>query len=210
LILDCAQTAGVWPIDASTPGIGAIAFSGHKGVLGPPGVGVLWLAPGVDPEPLVFGGTGSHSESDEQPAELPQRYESGTANLVGVAGLAAGLEYVLDRGVASIQAHSRALIDLLAREGGPVDGVTLYAAGARERTGVLAFNMRGYDPEDLAAALDSSFDIAVRAGLHCAPGAHRHLGTFPKGTVRASVSALTTEGEVAYLVEALHQLSMLA
>jgi cysteine desulfurase/selenocysteine lyase len=210
LVLDAAQTAGCWPIDVTMPGIAAVAFSGHKGTFGPPGTGVLWLREGVTPAPLVEGGTGFNSESDRQPDELPGRYEAGTANVAGIVGLAAGIEWVLEKGVESIRAHAANLTDLFLREGGPVDGVTMYAAEAKERTGVVSFTMAGYDPEDLAAALDSSFDIAVRAGLHCAPGAHQALGTFPKGTVRMSVSALTTEGEVNYLVEALHQMAMLA
>src|SRR5207245_960168 len=100
--------------------------------------------------------------------------------------------------------------ELFIREGSPVEGVTMHHPDAAERTGAVSFSMAGYDPEDLATALDSSFDIAVRAGLHCAPGVHRSLGTFPKGTVRMSVSALSTEGEVNYLVEGLHQMAMLA
>jgi len=210
LVLDAAQTAGAWPLDVTLPGLGAVAFSGHKGAFGPPGVGVLWLRDDVQPRPLIEGGTGTASESDEQPAESPARYEAGTPNVAGIAGLAAGVEWVLAKGVDAIRRHARELTDLFLREGGPVDGVTLHHPDAAERTGVVAFSMAGYDPEDLATALDSSFDIAVRAGLHCAPGAHRALGTFPKGCVRMSVSALSTEGEVNYLVEGLHQMAMLA
>lgn len=209
LIVDAAQTAGAWPLDVRIPGISAVAFSGHKGTYGPPGVGVLWLADGVAPAPLIEGGTGSQSDLDTQPDELPARYEAGTPNVHGIVGLAAGIEWVLAKGVAQVQAHARDLTSLFVREGGPVDGVTIHHPDA-DRTGVISFSLAGYDPEDLAAALDSSFDIAVRAGLHCAPGAHRGLGTFPKGSVRMSVSALTTEGEVNYLIEGLHQMAMLA
>lgn len=210
LVVDAAQTAGCWPLDVTLPGLAAVAFSGHKGVFGPPGVGVLWLREGVSPRPLIEGGTGFDSESDRQPEELPGRYEAGTANVPGIVGMGAGVDWVLERGVDVIRAHARELTELFVSEGGPVEGVTMYATGAPERTGVVSFTLAGYDPEDLAAALDSSFDIAVRAGLHCAPGAHRTLGTLPKGTVRMSVCALTTEGEVSYLVEALHQMAMLA
>lgn len=210
LILDAAQTAGAWPLDVKLPGLGAVAFSGHKGVYGPAGTGVLWLAPGLAPVPLIEGGTGSNSESDAQPDELPMRYETGTANVAGIVGLGAGAEWVMAKGVSTIQAHAKELIDLFISHGGVVDGVTIHHPDAPERTGVVSFSMAGYDPEDLAAALDASFDIAVRAGLHCAPGAHRGLGTAPKGAVRLSVSALTTEGEVNYLIEGLHQMAMLA
>ncbi|NLI83197.1 MAG: aminotransferase class V-fold PLP-dependent enzyme [Deltaproteobacteria bacterium] len=185
LLLDAAQTAGIQPLDLEAWGVGMMACSGHKALLGPPGVGILYIRPDLDVLPLMDGGTGSRSEEDAQPDFFPDRHESGTLNLPGIAGLAAGIDFITDRGVSELCRHEIELARIL--EGGleEMPGITVYKPGKRG-TGAVSFNVAGMNPESVAHLLDELFQIAVRPGLHCAPLAHRTLMTFPEGTVRVS------------------------
>jgi cysteine desulfurase family protein len=191
LLVDAAQTAGVLPIDMSALGIDLLAFTGHKGLQGPPGTGGLMLADSFAPnllDPLVRGGTGSRSEFEIQPDDLPDRYESGTPNGVGIAGLGAGLKWLKERGVASLREHEKTLATRL-REGlSSIPGLRLYGpADPMLATAVVSFTLAGKRVSEIGYRLDDEFNILCRVGLHCAPAAHRSIGSFPEGTVRLAV-----------------------
>lgn len=203
VVVDAAQTAGSLRIDFSTLGAAALVCSGHKGLLGPPGIGVLLLAPGFDVEPLVRGGTGSLSESEEMPEHLPDRLEAGTPNGVGAAGLGAACSWLRRHSVQAVQDHARRLLGRLAPGLAETGRVTLYGwNGEAPHTGVLSFRVDGIDSGELAARLDREHGICVRAGLHCAPAAHRRIGTYPEGTIRVGVGPFNTEADVDALVHA--------
>ena len=192
-LLDAAQTAGLLPIDLKALDIDLLACSSHKGLLGPQGVGILYIGKNASPLPLIEGGTGSKSEQLTQPDTFPDRYESGTLNTPGIAGLGAGIRHLLDTGIDVIAARERMLTQRLLDGLGALPSVTLYGSPTIEnRIGIISFNISGYDCAEVAIILDQSFDIAVRAGLHCAPLAHAALGTLSSGTVRASVGAFST------------------
>jgi cysteine desulfurase / selenocysteine lyase len=206
-LVDAAQTAGIVPIDVTQMNIDLLAFSGHKGLLGPQGTGGLYIKETLDLAPLKFGGTGSDSERDEQPHFLPDRFESGTLNGPGLAGLGAGVAYVNNREPRAIFAHgsllSARLLDGLralprARLFGPQTPHNMLPT--------LSFTIDGMDNADVARRLDDDFRIAVRVGLHCAPQAHKTVGTFPKGTVRISLGYFNTEEEVEEVVSAVGEI----
>lgn len=191
LIVDASQAAGVLDVDFSAWGAAFVAMPGHKGLLGPQGTGILLC--GREGEPLLSGGSGSDSISQTMPDYLPDRLEAGTHNVPGIAGLCAGMEYVLERGTESIAAHERALLQIL-REGlSGIEGLELFAE--EEQIGALSFRVRGRDCDELAQALAEQ-GVCVRSGLHCAPLAHRTAGTLETGTLRASVSPFTREAEI--------------
>ncbi len=196
LIVDASQSAGCLPVSLADWGAAFIAMPGHKGLYGPQGTGLLLCGAEVKTVPLLEGGTGSASASQEMPAFLPDRLEAGTHNVCGAAGLLEGLHYVRRRGTADILAHEQALLRRAAQGLAEIPGVR---AGVdpmlRCQAGVLSFNLEGMDCEEAAAAL-SERGIALRAGLHCAPLAHQTAGTFQTGTVRASFSAFNTAREV--------------
>lgn len=196
LLLDASQTAGVVPIDVRAMRVDLAAFPGHKGCFGPMGTGALYVREGIDLEPLRRGGTGHRAESEEHPAEMPFRLEAGTPNAHGLAGLAAGLEFVAQTGVAAIGAHERALALRFAEGVRRHPKVTVHAVKTEERQiGPVSISIRGTDPADAGRILDERHGIACRPGLHCAPGAHRFAGTFPKGTVRFSFGYFNTTAD---------------
>jgi cysteine desulfurase / selenocysteine lyase len=204
-ILDASQTAGSIPIHVENTGIDILCFTGHKSLLGPQGTGGFYLRKGLEDrlQPLMRGGTGSASEFEEQPDFVPDRFESGTPNAIGLAGLAAGLRFVLDTGVDVIREKEVRLTQRFLEGMAGIPGVTLYGPkDATHRTAVVSFNIRGASPSDLAFALDERFNILCRPGLHCAPAAHRTLGTFPEGTVRFSFGFFTTKEEIERGLEA--------
>ena len=185
-----------------------LAFSGHKGLLGPQGTGGLYVRDERALEPLLRGGTGSRSDQEEQPEFLPDRYESGTLNTPGIAGLGAGVEYLLRRGVQSVQAHERRLLEQFLDGVGVESRITTYGPpGSAARTGVLSLNVAGLSCAETGSALEDRFGLLTRVGLHCAPLAHRSLGTFPHGTVRFSWGVFTRAGEVHAAVRALRRLA---
>jgi len=214
LLFDAAQVVGAFPMDFARLGADLVAAPGHKGLLGPTGTGILLLGERVAPEadgsglrlaPVRSGGTGGDSTSPVMPPELPWRFEAGTPNVVGLAGLAAGARWVRERGVEKIRSHESALMWRLLDRFGAGDGKvrTVGSSDPARRVGVLSLVVDGFDPQNVAAFLDASHSIAVRPGLHCAPGAHRAVGTYPAGTLRASVGATTTEAEIDALIAAL-------
>jgi selenocysteine lyase/cysteine desulfurase len=203
LLIDAGQTAGHVPIDVQGDGIDLLAFTGHKGLLGPQGTGGLYVAEGTQVEPLRRGGTGSQSESDVQPEFLPDRFESGTLNTPGIAGLGAALAFIARERLDSLRAHELRLTEMLLDGLGAADAVSLY--GPREaagRVGLVAFNVGELDPAEVAERLESEYEIISRPGLHCAPWAHATMGTLQRGAVRLSVSPFTEEGEVEQAVRA--------
>jgi len=207
LLVDAAQTAGVLPVDVQAMNIDLLAFTGHKGLFGPPGTGGLYIKEGIDLEPLVSGGTGMKSELALQPPDLPGRLESGTINTVGLAGLKAGVEYIAGQGLEKIRNHDLALMERLLRGMNELPKVKLYGRGEYQSMApVLSFNLDGWEPQEVAYILDAQYQVAVRAGLHCAPLAHRTLGTFPRGTVRVSLSYFNRPDEVDIFLQALKEL----
>ncbi len=210
-LVDAAQTAGAYPIDVEADGIDLLAFSGHKSLYGPMGTGGLVIGSRVDPSwlsPLRRGGTGSRSESEEQPDFLPDLCESGTPNAVGLAGLAAGVGWVLGRSVAAIRAHEMALTDRLLEGLRRIPGVVVHGPrDAARQTATVSFLITGMAPSEAGLRLDEVHGIMCRVGLHCAPSAHRTIGTFPTGTVRFGLGAFTTEEEVACAVDAVARLA---
>ena len=208
LMVDAAQTAGRYRIDVQTGNIDLLAFSGHKGLLGPPGTGVLYIGNQVNLGSLREGGTGSHSELEEQPLTLPYRYESGTVNSVGISGLGAGVKYILSETMDTIHTHDQYLADRLIEGLSHIPGVTLYAAKDRTKQApVISFNIEGYGPGEAGVILDQTFDIKVRTGLHCAPAAHRTLGTYPSGTIRLSPGYFNTVKEIDFTLEAIEKIA---
>ena len=205
LLVDAAQSAGTTHIDVKAMGISLLAFPGHKGLLGPQGTGGLYIAEGLALKPLREGGTGSHSEDLIQPAELPDRYESGTMNTAGIAALGEGLRFILDQGLEKIEAHEAALANRLIS--GIQDFPVLKLWGppaAPQRKGVVSLSFDNLDVVQAALILDNTFGIAVRSGLHCAPDAHRTLGTLDSGgTLRISIGFSNTEEDIDRCVEAL-------
>lgn len=194
LLVDAAQTAGVLDVSLSRLNADMIAAPGHKGLMGPHGTGLLILREDINPEPLILGGTGSASESVRQPELLPDRYESGTLNLPGIAGLAAGLEFV-SRQREDIHRYETDLNDRLRRQLDQIPGLTLLGSARIPRVGITAIVPAGGDSAALADALDAT-GVAVRGGLHCAPAMHSYLGTMKSGAVRFSPGPFNTERDI--------------
>ena len=200
-ILDTAQTAGVLPVSMEALGADAVAFTGHKGLLGPQGTGGFLVREEMVPElePLITGGTGSISHTEDVPDFMPDRFEAGTPNLPGIAGLHAALGWLLAQPEGSIPAHEQRLTErFLGQMAGLEEEGLIRVIGKRGtegRTGVVSIVPLGLDPAELAFRLDERYGIAARVGLHCAPAAHRTLGTWPAGTVRFSFGIFNTEAE---------------
>ncbi len=207
LLVDAAQSAGAIPIDVNALGIDLLAVPGHKGLFGPQGTGFLYIAEGVELRPLLVGGTGGYSASAEQPETLPERFESGTLNTPGIAGLKAGVEFVRSTGVAAIRRKEILLVTQLLDGLMGIPGVDTYAPESAEmRGGVVSFTVAGHDPAEIGFRLDNEFDIAVRVGLHCAPSAHRTIGTYPGGTVRVSPGYFSSEQDIETFLRALRSI----
>ena len=196
-LVDAAQSAGILPIDMEKDHITMLAAAGHKALYGPQGTGLLCLAPGINPRPLKCGGTGSYSENPAQPDELPDRYESGTLNAVGICGLLAGLQFIRRVGQDALLEHDMALTRQLLEDLSVIPGVQIHGMTALTgRTGVVSITLDGRDCVEVAARLDEEYGIACRAGFHCAYPAHQTLGTEETGTVRLSVGAFNTPHEL--------------
>ncbi|MEW9671671.1 aminotransferase class V-fold PLP-dependent enzyme [Ammoniphilus sp. 3BR4] len=206
-MVDASQSAGVFPIDVEKLNIHLLAFPGHKGLYGPQGTGGLYIHPDLDLDPLLVGGTGSHSESIEQPVTRPDRYESGTQNTVGLAGLGAGVDFVLKTGLEKIREKEFQLTyELLARLEN-IKGVTVYGPKKEiERAAVVAFSIEGLDASEVAFILDQEYGIAVRSGYHCTPLGHETIGTLNQGVVRASFGFFNTIDDVDLLVKAIREI----
>jgi cysteine desulfurase / selenocysteine lyase len=206
--IDAAQTAGVIPIDIQSMNIDAVAFTGHKSLLGPTGIGGIYVREGVDISQTRAGGTGVHSAYPFHLAEYPYRFEIGTINLLGVAGLNAGQKYIAKNGQAAIYKHEMELLKLFQDGISEIPGITGYCAkSTNARVPVQSINIKGYEPEDAGVFLDVNHNIAVRTGLHCAPKVHEQLGTAPKGAVRFSIGPMNTKDDVLHAIDALQKMS---
>ena len=205
-LVDAAQTAGAVPMDVEAACIDLLAFPGHKALLGLPGTGGLYVGPRARLAPWREGGTGVLSELPLQPEELPYNLEAGSPNTLGLAGLRESVQFILQYGVKWIRAHELSLTRRL------LDGLRIderfrvYGPPASEhRVAVVAVNVAGCSPTAVAEFLDRAYDIAVRAGLHCAPGVHQALGTFPEGTIRISPGYFTKDADIDRCLEALRE-----
>jgi cysteine desulfurase/selenocysteine lyase len=207
-LVDAAQTAGAVPIDVEALGVDMLAFTGHKGLLGPTGTGGLYIRDGLSLAPLMRGGTGSDSAHEIQPEFLPDAHESGTQNLAGIAGLGGAVRFLLELGIEDVRAHEQELIAQFLAGASEISELTLYGSkDAGLQCGLASFDVEGALPSEVGLILDQSFGIMARTGLHCAPSAHRTLGTFPTGTVRFSFGWFNTPGEVEKALEALRQIA---
>ncbi|MBW1721988.1 MAG: aminotransferase class V-fold PLP-dependent enzyme [Deltaproteobacteria bacterium] len=232
LLLDTAQTAGCYPIDVEADGIDFLTFTGHKALMGPQGTGGLYIREGLRVRPLKLGGTGSVSEKMIQPDFLPDALESGTQNNVGIAGLGAAVDFILEEGVDRIREHETALTRALLKALFPLQGLTIYGplkpeeqtatvsitfdsvlpAGSRHLPSGcgsinLAWMEEGISPAHAGKKLGAEYDILVRVGLHCAPLAHQTLNTYPEGTVRVSMGYFNTLEEIGYAAEAIRKIT---
>lgn len=208
LAVDAAQTAGVLPIDMAAWNISFLAFTGHKSLLAPTGTGGICVADDAEIRGTIYGGTGVRSADPYHLTEYPYRLEAGTQNLAGIAGLAAGLDWIEKRGLDRICEHEMHLLRLLQDGLGQVEGVTI--RGTRRLTArvpTLSVTVENYDPSDIGTILDVDFGIQTRTGLHCAPLIHEHMGTTPRGTVRFSVGPFSTEAQIATTVKAVAQVA---
>lgn len=211
LLVDCAQTAGLLPIDMEAMHIDALAFTGHKGLLGPQGIGGFLLKEDMVPlvEPLLSGGTGSLSHTEEIPAFMPDRFEPGTPNLPGIMGLRAGLLWLKETGMEQILVHEEALTRRFLDGLKPMEEAGLLRiVGKRTekgRTGVVSVQTLTVPLAQAAFALDSQYGIQTRVGLHCAPSAHKTLGTFPEGTIRFSFGWFNTQDDADEALRALRE-----
>jgi len=207
--IDAAQTAGSEQIDFQELRCDYLAFTGHKGLLGPPGIGGLCLSERATEQtaPLIEGGTGSRSEEEEQPPFLPDKFESGTQNVPGVAGLAAGVRLINAAGPKELGRRKRELTAGLLDGLATLPGVTVYGTRCPEKmTATVSLNIDGFDSGDLSFMLEQCFSIMTRSGLHCAPLAHRTIGTFPKGTLRFSFGFGNTLADVHHILAALREI----
>jgi cysteine desulfurase / selenocysteine lyase len=206
ILVDAAQSAGYLPLHAAGMGIDLLAAPGHKGLFGPPGTGFLAIGEGIKLAPFLVGGTGSFASNPDQPEQLPERFESGTHNTPAIAGLKAGVDFVVETGRERIRGKIKALAQQLLEGLREIPGVMVYGPTRGERGGVVSFNLDGRDPAEVAFLLDSEYDISVRAGLHCAPDVHRTIGTYPAGTVRVSPGFFNSEEEIAFFLKAVREL----
>ena len=213
LVLDVSQTAGMLPLDMESLGAGVICFTGHKSLMGPMGIGGMYVHPDVELRQVRAGGTGVRSAQRHHLEEYPYRMEYGTPNLPGIAGLNAGVKWVQARGVAAIPRHEMELWRQLRDGLRGIEGVTLYCADevpGRERISVLSFNVAGLEAGDVGTMLDVDHGIACRTGLHCAPMVHEHLGTDKMhGSVRFGVGPFNTAEQVATAVAAVGEIAEL-
>lgn len=209
--VDSAQTAGCYPIDLDKDFIDLLAFTGHKNLFGPQGTGGLIIGDRVDIKklsPLKTGGTGSRSEYEVQPDFLPDIYESGTPNTIGLAGLGAGICFVLDQGIDKIRAHETNLTQNLINGLKAIPEAIVYGGHDPEKQiSTVSFNIKGVSPSEISTRLDEEYDIMCRVGLHCSPSAHKTIGTFPAGTVRLSLGYFNTSEKIRLTIKSISDLA---
>lgn len=207
-MVDSAQTAGVLPLDVEKQNIDILCFTGHKGLLGPQGTGGIYVRPGIEIRPLKEGGTGSLSEFLEHPEFLPDLLESGTPNTPGITGLLAGGEFIKATGIDKIRKHEQRLTGLLLEGLKEIKGLVIHGpADADRQTAVVPFNIDGMDCGEISMSLDYEFGIVTRSGLHCAPLAHRTIGSFERGACRLSPGYFNTEDDIRKVIEAVHTIA---
>jgi cysteine desulfurase / selenocysteine lyase len=206
LLVDGSQSAGVVPIDVQRDHIDMLGCPGHKNLLGPAGTGFCYISPELEVSPILYGGTGSLSDLECMPEQLPERYEPGTLNFHGLAGLKAGIEYIQGIGVEEINRRETATMELLFEGIRDTRPLRLHGPStARNRLPVFSFTVPGHDPAVLGRTLSEEFGIVLRVGLHCSPWAHQTLGTYPQGTARVSTGLFHTADDVATLVSCLRE-----
>ncbi|MCG8482146.1 MAG: aminotransferase class V-fold PLP-dependent enzyme [Clostridia bacterium] len=207
-LVDGAQTAGVFDINVKEMNIDLLAVAGHKGLLGPPGTGALYIRKGVNLKTLMEGGTGSESESIFQPAMMPDLHESGTANMPGLAGLGAGIQWIQDTGIGYIRQHEQQLLTVLLKGLQSIPKVKIYGmCDINKQAPVVSFNIWDKGSSQVAFELDRNYNIATRSGLHCAPLAHETIGTLKQGTVRLSLGYFNTTQEIEKTVHAISKIA---
>ena len=204
-MVDAAQSAGVFPIDVETMAIDLLAVPGYKSLLGPQGSGFLYVNKDIDLVPLKYGGTGSYSSQLAQPKQMPDHLECGTLNTPALAALTAAIQFVQQQGLDKILHHERSLLERLRSGLAAIAGVEIYGPKVAEG-GVLSFTVEGIDPATIGFVLDQQYHIAVRVGLHCAPDAHRSIGSFPQGTVRVSPGYFNTVADIDNFLSAMRQI----
>ena len=209
-VLDAAQTAGHFPVDFQGFGLSGLCVPGHKGLLGPAGIGAMLVTDDLAKQltPPIAGGTGSASDSEELPSFLPDRFESGTMNLPGIFGWEAAMDCIMDRGIDALRAHEKALTARFIA--GVLDIPRVRLCGPTDmarRVGVISLDFLNRDNAAVAFQLEQDYGILIRCGLHCAPSAHKTLGTFPRGTVRFSLGFANTEADVDAALAAIRALS---
>jgi cysteine desulfurase family protein len=207
VLVDAAQGAGHIPLDCGALGADLVAFTGHKGMLGPQGTGGLWVRDGVEVQPLLTGGAGGDSTRREMPDVMPDRLEAGSVNAPGLAGLEAGVAWVLERGVGALHGHEARLKGRLRSGLAQIPGVAILSPEARDGVGIVTLTARALDPATLAQRLDAEWGIQGRAGLHCAPECHRLLGTLETGALRLSVGWASSEEDVDRALEGIQALT---
>ena len=207
LIVDAAQTAGSQPIDVQALGIDVLCFTGHKALLGPQGTGGLYVRPGLSIQPLVVGGSGVHSFDEQHPAQMPTALEAGTLNVPGIAGLGAGVRWLLTQGVEALETKENALARLFYETVREIPGVRLCGDFTAPRAPIVSLNLAGEDSARVADALWEEYGICVRAGAHCAPLMHKALGTVEQGVVRFSFSHTNTREEALAAARAVRSLA---
>lgn len=207
-LVDAAQTAGILPMDLSRLPIDMLAFPGHKGLLGPQGTGGLYIHENIRLRQIREGGTGSQSESIYQPDMLPDKYESGTLNTPGIAGLGAGVKHIIKEGQSKLLTRERRLEKLFTGALSQIKNIKIYGPPAlKDRTGIVSINIKDKGSSEVADLLDERYSIAVRGSLHCSPLAHETIGTLKQGTVRFSFGIFNTIEEVKTCVRALEEIS---
>lgn len=207
-LVDAAQSAGVYDIDVKKMNIDMLAFPGHKGLLGPQGTGGLYVREGIALKEIKQGGTGSLSHMLEQPDILPDRYESGTLNGPGIVGLGAGIKYIMKTGIENIRKHEEELTKHFIEGISKIDKVKAYGPlNVEEQGAVVSINIGDEDSSEISYILDEKYDIEVRPGLHCAPLAHKTIGTFEQGVVRFSFGPFNTHEEIDYALKAIFEIS---
>ncbi len=207
-MVDASQSAGHIEIDVIKDGIDLLACSGHKGLFGPQGTGILYIRDGIDTKTIVEGGTGSMSQLSSQPEEFPDRFETGTLNAPGIGGLSKGVEFILEKGIISIREHEEMLLDMLINGLSSMPRVEVYGNGNSKKTsGAVGFNVSGKDCITLCDELDENYDIMLRGGLHCSYLAHKTIGTLKSGCARVSISYFTTVDEINYFLNVIDKIS---
>ena len=207
LVVDAAQTAGARPIDVQALGVDVLCFTGHKALLGPQGTGGLYVRPGLTMAPLVVGGSGVHSFDERHPVEMPTALEAGTLNVPGIAGLGAGVRWLLTQGVEALETKENSLARLFYETVRKIPGVRLYGDFTAPRAPIVSLNLMGEDSARVADALWEEYGICVRAGAHCAPLMHKALGTVEQGVVRFSFSHTNTREEALAAARAVRSLA---
>ena len=207
IVVDAAQTAGTFPVDMGAMDLDVLAFTGHKGLFGPQGTGGLCVAEGVEIRPLKVGGSGVRSFDERHPAFMPERLEAGTLNAHGIAGLGAGVGFILDKGLDAVSRHDLSLAARFRDGANSIPGVRVLGGGADDHCAIVALNAGDCDSGLIARRLDDDFGICTRSGAHCAPLMHRALGTEEQGAVRFSFSYFNTDEEVDVALDALERIT---